>query len=71
MYKFDGKNVKVLQKILIVNIVMLMETYYDHETLMSTNKSKQPMVVKHCKELLTKDDQTTKIIIFEIVKNMI
>jgi hypothetical protein len=71
LYKFDGKNVKVLQKILIVNIVMLMETYYDHETLMSTNKSKQPMVVKHCKELLTKDDQTTKIIIFEIVKNMI
>ncbi len=50
---------------------MLMETYYDHKTLMSTNKSKQPMVVKHCKELLTKDDQTTKIIIFEIVKNMI
>jgi hypothetical protein len=50
---------------------MLMETYYDHGTLMSRNKSKQPIVVKHCKELLTKDDQTTKIIIFESVKNMI
>jgi hypothetical protein len=46
LYKFDGKNVKALQKILIVNIVMLMETYYDHGTLMSTNKSKQAIVVK-------------------------
>jgi hypothetical protein len=71
LYKFDGKNVKTLQKILIVNIVMLMETYYDHGTLMSTNKNKQPMVVKHSKELLTKGDHTTKIIIFEMVKNMI
>jgi hypothetical protein len=71
LYKFYGKNVKALQKILIVNIVMLMETYYDHGTLMSTNKHKQPMVVKHSKEVLTKDDHTTKIIIFEIVKNMI
>jgi hypothetical protein len=50
---------------------MLMETYYDHGTLTSTNKHKQPMVVKHSKELLTKDDHTIKIIIFEIVKNMI
>jgi len=73
LYKFEGKNVKTLQKILIVNIelLMLMETYYDHGTLMSTNKNKQPMVVKHSKELSTKGDHTTKIIIFEMVKNMI
>jgi hypothetical protein len=62
--KYDGKKVKVLQKILIVNIAMFKETYCDLGTLMNINKSKQPMVIKPCKELLTKDGQTTKINFF-------
>jgi hypothetical protein len=44
---------------------MLRKTYCDHKTLMSINFfQKQTMVVKHCKELVTKDDQTIKIRIF-------
>jgi hypothetical protein len=44
---------------------MLRKTYRDHGTLMNIKKkNKQPMVVKHYKVLLTKDDQTTKVIIF-------
>ncbi len=54
-----------MQKTLIVNNAMLRKTYHDHGTLMNINKkNKQPMVVKHYKVLLTKDDQTTKVIIF-------
>jgi hypothetical protein len=59
--KYNGKKVKVLQNMLIVNIAMLKETYCDLGTLMNINKSKQPMVVKPCKELFTKDGQKTKI----------
>jgi hypothetical protein len=46
-------------KILIVNIAMLRKTYYDHGTLMNINKSKKPIVVKHCKEFIFKNDQAT------------
>jgi hypothetical protein len=59
--KYDGKKVNFLQKILIVYVAMLKETYCDLRTLMNINKSKQPMVVKPCKELFTKDGQKTKI----------
>jgi hypothetical protein len=59
--KYDGKKVNFLQKILIVYVAMLKETYCDLRTLMNINKSKQPMVIKPCKELLTKDGQTTEI----------
>ncbi len=43
---------------------MSRKTYCDHGTLMNIKKNKRQMVVKHRKVLLTKDDQTTKVIIF-------
>jgi hypothetical protein len=33
--KYDGKIIKALQKILIINIAMLRRTYHDHITFMS------------------------------------
>jgi hypothetical protein len=33
--KYDGKIIKALQKILIINITTLRKTYCDHKTLMS------------------------------------
>ncbi len=63
--KYDGKKNKFLsKKTLIVNNAMLRKTYRDRGTLMNIWKKKKPMVVKHYKVLLTKDDQTTKDIIF-------
>jgi hypothetical protein len=33
--KYDGKIIKALQKILIINITMLRKTYHDHKILVS------------------------------------
>jgi len=51
-------------KILIVNIAMLRKTYDDHGILMNINKSKKPMVVKHCKEFFLKNDQAIFFLFF-------